>query len=191
MSNPIIKDAQRKSALQIRSHLTASQQQESSKKVCQHIRELEAYRQAKRIALYHAFNQEIDLNDIWHTAPLHGKFCYFPVITENQDLLFLPATPKTLFEKNKYGIPEPQVTHENAISDNQLDIIFLPMVGFDILGTRLGMGKGYYDRSLSTDSKTLRIGVGYEFQKMDLIPRDPWDVTMDMIITESDLYIPL
>lgn len=187
MSN-FIKDILRISTLQIRSALPGSYQQAISEKISQRISHSKIYRQAKKIALYQTFNNEIDLKDIWYTAPYQGKYCYFPVISETKRLLFLPATPKTVFTQNKYGIYEPCVDLKEAISPDKLDIIFLPLVGFDIFGTRLGMGKGYYDSSLAIAGSAIKIGVAYEFQKQDYIPPDTWDVRLNYVITESQIY---
>lgn len=187
MSNSI-KDILRISSLQIRANITSSYQYQASQQICQQIGNTTVYRQAKHIALYQAFNQEIDLSDIWRKAPLQGKYCYFPAITEQGDLVFLPATPKTIFVKNKYGIAEPMVARQEAIAPEKLDIIFMPLVGFDIFGTRLGMGKGYYDKSLSAVKTGLKIGLAYELQKMDYIPPDAWDIPLDIVITESEIY---
>ncbi len=69
------------------------------KQICNRISQLEQYRYAKRIALYKAANGEIDLGSIWRSAPLQGKYCYFPSLNEDGTLTFLPATLPLLFIK--------------------------------------------------------------------------------------------
>ena len=64
----------------------------------------------------------------------------------------------------------------------------MPVLGFDQWGTRLGMGAGYYDRTLATSRSALLVGVAYEFQRLDYIEAQPWDVPLSLIITENTIY---
>ncbi len=172
----------------VRSHLSTQLQTQASERVCTHIKKLEPYRYAKRIALYHAVEGEINLDNLWRSAPLQGKFCYFPALTPDKKLVFLPATPATAFRKNHYDIPEPDVDFSLAIDINDLDIIFLPLVGFDRHGTRLGMGAGYYDRTLAQQKPNLLLGVAYDFQYQDFIKPNEWDISLQAIITPTQIY---
>lgn len=182
-----LKNALRNTIKQVRSKISAQYKSASSKQICTRIRSLEYYRNAKKIALYHAVNGEIDLVDIWNSAPLHGKYCYFPALSDNS-LIFLPANPKTPFKPNKYGILEPDVSKDLAIPIDDLDIIFLPLVAFDMRCNRIGMGAGYYDRTLEHNKSSMLIGVGYQFQHVDYIEPQPWDVTLDAVITQHAMY---
>lgn len=185
-----IKQIQRSNSISIRSKLPSSYQIAASEQVCKRIIPLNVYRQAKHIALYQAIGGEISLKMIWNSAPMQGKYCYFPVISEANEtqLIFLPATPGTAFKKNRFGILEPDVGADQAIPQEKLDLVFMPLVGFDIYGTRLGMGKGYYDRSLAGRSHKMLIGVGYEFQKQDYIRPEPWDIPLSLVVTDSQIY---
>lgn len=183
-----VKKSLRQTLKAIRNHLSPQFQAQSSDAVCRRIQKIDAYRHSKRIALYHAFSGEIGLHDIWRSAPLQGKFCYFPVLTEEKTLLFLPATPKTPFESNQYGIPEPCVTRNAALPADAFDIIFMPLLGFDVNGTRLGMGKGYYDRTLAAARHPRLIGIAYDFQKLSYIKSESWDIRMDAVVTPSTVY---
>lgn len=185
------KAALRHSIKQVRSSLNSSYQMTASKQVCNQIKSLEPYRKAKRIALYFAVNGEIDLSNIWNSAPLQGKFCYFPTLNEEQGtLFFLPATPKTQFKKNKYGIPEPDIDKNQAIPVENLDLILMPLVAFDTQCTRLGMGAGYYDKTLDQNKNGLFVGVAYEFQHVSFLQPQPWDVPLDAVITPNHIYWP-
>lgn len=81
-----------------------------------------------------------------------------------------------------YGIKEPSVIKECDISD--IDVILVPGLAFDIKGSRMGFGKGYYDKLLSKIS-ALKIGLCYDFQLLNNIPNDKHDIPMDIIITEE------
>ena len=182
------KQALRVSCQKIRTHLSPSHQQKISSKICAHIRTLDQYRYAKRLALYQAINGEIDLGGLWRAAPMQGKYCYFPALNKDGTLSFLPATPTSPFLKNQYGIKEPDVGREEAILPDQLDLMFLPLVAVDEQGTRLGMGAGYYDRTLAHSRPPLLVGVAYEFQRQSFIQPAAWDIPLDVVITERAIY---
>lgn len=182
------KNSIRQTSLKVRELLSPEYQRSMSDRICARIRSLDVYRYAKKIALYHAMKGEVDLMPLWKTAPLHGKYCYFPALEENKSLLFLPATPVTEFTENRFGIEEPLVDHKLAIPTNDLEIIFLPLVAFDEYGTRLGMGSGYYDRTLENCPRPLLIGVAYEFQRQSYIQPQPWDIPLSIIVTETNVY---
>lgn len=180
---------QRDSCISIRSKLPKFYQNFVSEKINKRIMALQEYRQAKHIALYQAFHGEVNLSHIWNSAPAQGKSCYFPIINEQDKLIFLPATQKTAFKKNHFGILEPDVDSRFATAISDLDLIFMPLVCFDLQGTRLGMGKGYYDRALANQSYKRLIGLAYEFQKEDFIQAAPWDISLSMVITEKETYL--
>lgn len=153
--------------------------------VCARIGALEAYRFAKRIALYRAVQDEINLDLLW---PSHNRTYYFPVMQEDKTLLFLPATSQTDFSQNKFGILEPHVSKTLAVTPSQIDMMVLPLIAFDEQGTRIGMGGGFYDRTLMRERPTLLVGVAYEFQRQAFIEPEPWDVPLNLIITEYHTY---
>lgn len=173
---------------QIRKKLSVEYQLKASRQICTRILTLNQYRYAKRVALYQAVNSEVDLSSIWFSAPMQGKYCYFPALNEDRTLSFLPATPATSFLENRYGIKEPDVPLEQAMSPTQLDLIFVPLVAVDQRGTRLGMGAGYYDRTLAIHRPPLLVGVAYEFQRRHYIEAQPWDISLNVVITEKDIY---
>ncbi|MDI9817868.1 MULTISPECIES: 5-formyltetrahydrofolate cyclo-ligase [unclassified Legionella] len=180
--------ALRQSYQQLRSKLSPIYQQAVSRQVCAHIRGLEQYRYAKRIALYQAARGEINLGELWNSAPLQGKYCYFPKLNEDKTLSFLPATPATPFIENQYGIAEPDIDKHDAMPPEELDIIFMPLVSFDEKCTRLGMGAGYYDRTLAEVNHPLLIGVAYEFQRQHFIEAQPWDIPLTAVVTQRTIY---
>lgn len=188
MADPV-KKALRATMKQIRSKVSISYRSTASAQICMRIRSLEQYRKAKRIALYSATNEEIDLNALWSSAPLQGKYCYFPCLNEDGlTLSFLPATPATVFKKNRHGILEPDVSHDLAMPAEELDLILMPLVAFDVRCTRIGMGAGYYDRTLKDQKNCTLFGVAYQFQRVNFIQAQPWDIPMDAVITQRAVY---
>jgi 5-formyltetrahydrofolate cyclo-ligase len=183
-----MRDVTRQSLKQIRKALSPAYQQKSAKIICKKITSLDEFRRGRHIGLYHAVHGEVDLHPLWHAAPLQGKFCYFPVLRPNHRLIFLPATPNTAFKQNSYQIPEPDVDESLAITIDQLDLLIIPLVGFDLQGNRLGMGAGYYDRLLAGYTKPLRVGAAYEFQKLAHLDTHPWDEPLHAVVTEKQIY---
>ncbi len=123
---------------------------------------------------------------------MHGKYCYFPVL-DGEKLSFYHATPVTPFERNKYGILEPVTDEVERIALDKLQLVFMPLVSFDKFGHRLGMGKGYYDKTFESiprdgKNKVRFYGVAYECQQYPLLPNKPWDVPLDAVFTEKQIY---
>lgn len=182
------KHAIRTTCIRIREQLPQAYQQAASAAVCATIRQLDEYRYAKHIALYHAFHGELDLSELWRSAPKQGRFCYFPVINEDKSLSFLPANPATKFKPNHFGIPEPDVDRAEAVHPRDIDLIFMPLVAFDDNCTRVGMGGGYYDRTLAGVDHPLLIGVAYEFQHQPVMVAHDWDVPLTAVVTPEKIY---
>lgn len=183
-----IKNAIRNTIRSVRAKLSPPFKTTASKQICTRIYSLELYKNAKRIALYQAANGEVDLRSIWENACSQGKLCYFPVTKDDKTLAFLPVEQNTAFKKNKYGIYEPEVSMDLAIDPDELDLIFLPLVAFDIRCIRIGMGVGYYDRSLQHKENCSLLGVAYQFQRVDFIQPEPWDVPLDAVVTNRAVY---
>ncbi len=182
------KQTLRKKCLKLRQQLTSEDQKKASEKICQLAENLEIYKQSQHLALYQALGGEVDLTMLWHAATAAGKHCYFPIMDEEtKTLLFLPATRDKSFIINRFGILEPSKKSMAICPMEKLDLFFLPLVAFDLRGTRLGRGVGYYDRSLAQAHSPL-IGVGYELQYQAYIPAEPWDKPLDAVITQKKIY---
>lgn len=161
---------------------------QASQKIVTTLHGLQAYQTAQHIACYFPVAGEIDLSALWKRALEENKYCYFPVVQPEHTLIFLPYTHHTALLPNRYHILEPHITKKSARSPQNLDLIILPIVAFDDRCTRLGMGKGYYDKTLAQQSNALLVGVAYEWQKQPELPTELWDIQMDMIITEKRVY---
>jgi len=147
---------------------------------------------------------EVNTNDLVSTILQSGKDLYVPKILSkegNMDFLRMySADDLNLFPPGTWGIKEPQDTYESQArervlgspSDTRLDIILLPGVAFDRGLSRLGHGKGYYDRFISayTSSrpKPLLIGLGLREQLLDAgeVPVGDNDWQLDMIIAPEE-----
>lgn len=171
-----------------RKHLGKTYVSQASQKIIDTLRQMPAYQAANHIAWYFPTNGEVDLSALWSYALATNKSCYFPAIQTDQTLLFLPYTRDTELVFNRYHTAEPNVAACHAKPPQDLDIIFLPVVAFDVNRKRLGMGKGYYDKTLAPHKSPLLIGVAYEWQRQPNLPIDPWDIPLTTIVTEETVY---
>jgi 5-formyltetrahydrofolate cyclo-ligase len=162
------------------------------------LRKYPPYRFAKRIAFYVASDGEIDPGYLIRQAMDDGKKCYLPVIhpLKHNRLYFVEHLPTRPLVTNHLGIKEPKLSSDTTAPCWILDIIFLPLVAFDHNGWRLGMGGGYYDRTLSYirhsdghPGKPLLIGLAHSFQEVENLRPAAWDVPMHAIATENKLII--
>ena len=149
---------------------------------------------SRHIATYLAADGEIDPWPLTHKLWSSGKTLYLPVLApfSRQRLWFARYTPGDALAANRYGIPEPVV--RELIKPWALDLILTPLVAFDTTGHRIGMGGGYYDRSFAFRKDPARrtpvlIGVAHELQKVDHIEPESWDVRLDRIVTDRDVYV--
>ena len=153
---------------------------------------LPIFKQSKHIAIYISVRGEIDTLPITEEIWTHNKLCYLPVVAENNTLRFILYKKNDKLIPNQYKIPEPIPSTQKIIAPENLDLVIVPVVGFDKDCNRLGSGAGFYDRTFAfrkTSTKPLLIGIAYELQKVPLKP-NCWDIPLDMIITEKNTYIP-
>jgi 5-formyltetrahydrofolate cyclo-ligase len=96
-------------------------------------------------------------------------------------------TDNTRLIKNQYGIPEPANGLE--VPPQMLDVVFIPMLAFDIYGNRAGYGKGFYDRFLSQCRKdVLKIGLSFFEAEQETIPNNPTDIPLNICVTPDKTY---
>ena len=152
---------------------------------------------SRRIACYLPNDGEVDTGAvIEHIHRLH-KACYLPVLSRlsHDRLWFARVKPKMKFTPNRFGIPEPVVKAGDLVRAQELDLILMPLVGFDDHGNRLGMGGGFYDRSLEFLRhrrywrKPHLLGIAYDFQRVNGLEPDPWDIPLQGVVTDQAIYL--
>lgn len=148
---------------------------------------------ARRIGFYLPQHGEFDVGPLMNQALWMGRECSLPILPPRGRVMrFGRLGDKTRMVPNRYGIPEPLDAGPRPA--RHLDVLLMPLVGFDLSGHRLGMGGGYYDATLAFMRhrrhwrKPRLIGVAYECQRVDSLPHDPWDMPLDAVLTESRLY---
>lgn len=185
---------------QQRRALSPSQQSNASARLTQRLRQLPDIQRARHLALYLPNDGEIDPTPLLSWLTPRGARAYLPVLrplAENS-LWFVHYHPGTPMVTNRFGIPEPCTRHAAHPAHRRpvwaLDVILLPLVGFDENGERLGMGGGFYDRTLARlhngGPRPRLIGVAHDCQGVERLPTAPWDIPLDAIASDSRLIIP-
>ncbi|VAW57115.1 5-formyltetrahydrofolate cyclo-ligase [hydrothermal vent metagenome] len=184
----------RKSLRQQRKTLDKHTQSEHALALDNHIKNSLLFKRSKRIAAYLAADGEIDPSLIIKRALQLNKKIYLPVVSPfGQHLYFAPFTENCKMKLNRYQIAEPDVPPQLWLKPRQLDLILMPLVGFDKSGNRLGMGGGYYDRSFSfchyrkAAYKPYLIGLAHQLQEVEQLSVQTHDIPMQFIATEQHI----
>ncbi len=142
---------------------------------------------AQKIGAYLAYNNELDLGPSLATLIDTGKEIFIPILHPLHNTFWFAPWQNT-FKKNKFGIKEPIYELSELLAPWDLDIVLVPLIAVDPAGHRIGMGKGYYDRSFAfkkfTDTPKL-IGCSYDFQIQKELPHEDFDILMDEIVNAS------
>jgi 5-formyltetrahydrofolate cyclo-ligase len=150
---------------------------------------------ARRIAAFWPADGELDPRPLLELAIGRGRRGFLPALRPGtrRKLWFLPYRPGAPLGRNRLGIPEPRSRRRPALAWT-LDLILVPLVGFDADGNRLGMGGGFYDRTLgflrwrTHWHRPRLIGIAHACQRVARIDPRPWDVPLDAVATECKVY---
>jgi len=185
----------RKQLRRLRSSLNVQQQQLASKNLLTQLITLAEFTDAEKIAMYLAHDGEIDLAEIIRWSWRNSKHCYVPIVVhqEEKTLVFAEIDEHTEFVRNRFNIPEPVVNEEKTIAANELDLVLLPLVGYDLQGNRIGMGGGFYDITFKfiksmPNGRPKLMGMAHERQKIDAISAESWDIPLYMVVTDECIY---
>jgi 5-formyltetrahydrofolate cyclo-ligase len=175
----------RRQLRQRRRQFDATARAQADREILRRIVALPAFRAAHRLGVYFAFDGEPSLASLMSVAEKSGKALYAPVIT-GTTMHF--ARIRGPLAANRFGISEPL---QGASCDaRRLDLVLTPLVAFDDLGTRIGVGRGYYDRAFAFLLRRMvwrrprLLGIAYEFQRVPRLERSAWDVPLWGAVTE-------
>jgi 5-formyltetrahydrofolate cyclo-ligase len=178
----------RRSLRQQRTQLSRAVQQAHARTVIRHLIASGTLLAGRTFAVYSAADGELDTAPIIDHLLATGRVVALPVVNRAGAMDFYRVTTTTPLLMNRFGIPEPDPLTATYVPRLALDIVFAPLVAFDKLGHRLGMGGGYYDRFLmSRGHRPLLVGLAHALQEVGSLPRETWDVPMDAAVTESGL----
>jgi 5-formyltetrahydrofolate cyclo-ligase len=180
-----------------RNALSTEERTLAAQRLAAHLVATRPFLVSRRIAGYLPHDGEIDTASIIEHILRMRKNCYLPVLSRlsADRLWFAEFRPGTKLAPNRYGIPEPVAPARDLVRAQELDLILLPLVGFDAAGNRLGRGGGFYDRSLEFLRLRRRwrkphlLGIAYDFQRVDRLPAHSWDVRLAGIVTDRAVYL--
>lgn len=161
-----------------RSTLPSKHCAHASQLICSRLFALDAVRNAQTIMIYFATDTEVELTCLIEKLLQDNKTLLAPVVRSNYIIACHLSSKRT---RNVFGIEEPA----NAIPfEGTIDVVLVPGLRFGVHGERIGYGKGYYDRFLTT-TRAYRIGVVMHKQLKEKVPQIAQDVPMHAVITEQ------
>ncbi|WP_087023832.1 5-formyltetrahydrofolate cyclo-ligase [Thaumasiovibrio subtropicus] len=193
MSGQSVRHTLRQQIRQRRQAIPLQAQQNAANALLQRAKATHVFSDAKHIALYLVNDGEIDPMPLIEWLWQQGKSVYLPVVHpfSKGHLLFLHFDLNTPLVDNRFGIPEPQLNVLHVKPAQQLDLICTPLVAFDDRGHRLGMGGGFYDRTLAALPSTAKpqvIGLAHDCQQVEKLPEESWDVPLPAILTPAKYW---
>ncbi|TBV11881.1 5-formyltetrahydrofolate cyclo-ligase [Stutzerimonas kirkiae] len=176
--------------------LGRSEQRRASVRLYKQLAQHPTFRRARHIALYLPNDGEIDPTLLLLAAQRRGKSIYLPVLRRwpSTRMDFQRLRRNEGLELNRFRIAQPRCKPASRRPIWTLDLLLLPLVGFDEQGGRLGMGGGFYDRSLAyrrdrTQAGRPRLlGLAHECQKVDSLPLEAWDIPLHATVTDRRWY---
>ncbi|MBW8453970.1 5-formyltetrahydrofolate cyclo-ligase [Pseudomonas stutzeri] len=189
--------ALRRKLRQTRRQLSPAQQRHAARRLYRQLSHHPLFRRARHIALYLPNDGEIDPRLLLRAAHRRGKATYLPVLNPwpRTRMVFQRIEPGERLRRNRFGIFEPVIRTARQRRVWALDLLLMPLVGFDGNGGRLGMGGGFYDRSLAyrarrkKSHKPTLLGLAHECQRVDRLPLESWDVPLLGTVTDRGWYV--
>lgn len=177
--------------------LSPAEQRQAAQGVYRQLAQNPLFRRARHVSLYLPMDGEIDPRLLLRAAQKRGKATYLPVLSAwpRTKMVFQRVHPGEKFKPNRFRIPEPRINARRQRKIWTLDLVLMPLVGFDAEGGRLGMGGGFYDRSLAylarrkTWRKPVLLGLAHECQKVGKLAVASWDVPLAGTVTDKRWYM--
>ena len=148
---------------------------------------------AQTVAVFLSFDGELDTRPLIDQLWRAGKRVYLPVLHPFSpgNLLFLHYHPNSDLVVNRLKIREPKLDVRDVLPLSQLDVLVTPLVAFDAAGQRLGMGGGFYDRTLQNwrQHRLQPVGYAHDCQQVDALPTEQWDIPLPTVITPSKTWL--
>jgi 5-formyltetrahydrofolate cyclo-ligase len=178
----------RKRILKQRREMDVMEAAKKSSLIFDRITCLEEFKNAKTIALYLSFDNEVDTFKLLKLIKETGKKTVV-TYTESKSVVLIPVYVndiKTDLVEGNWGYLEPKVDKLEKAREEDIDFVIVPGVVFDEERNRVGFGKGYYDKYLSKlRDDAVTVALAYEFQVLTSVPVESHDIKMKMIVTED------
>jgi 5-formyltetrahydrofolate cyclo-ligase len=177
----------RKKVLAARDGQLPAQRTAKSREVEERLFSLPEFRSARVVLFFASFRSEVETSSMIRHALTFGKRVILPKVKGTELALYEIADWDRDVSPGAWGIPEP---HENRpVGLDEIDLILMPGAAFDEHGNRVGYGAGFYDKLLSSYTKTT-VALAFEAQIVPLIPAEPHDVPVTKIVTEKRIINP-
>ncbi len=182
----------RKEIRQKRRALTAHQQAHFAEQAAARMLGFAPVVEAKSVAVFLSFDGELDTRPLIEGLWRAGKQVYLPVLHPFSpgNLLFLRYLPDSLLATNRLKILEPALDVRHVLPLDRLDVLITPLVAFDNTGQRLGMGGGFYDRTLQNWRARgfLPVGYAHDCQQVENLPVQEWDIPLPAVVTPTKIW---
>ena len=177
----------RNKILNIRNSLSEDECMMKSAAILKRLYGLDAFLRAYKVGMYASIGSEVITYPLIGRAQILDKGVAFPEVTDKDksEMIFKYIMKVSDLKKGYMSIPEPK--DSKTVMDHP-DVLIIPLVAFDDKLNRVGYGKGFYDRYLSSHPEIVKIGLAYECQKAEEIDFSENDVKCDFIITEERVY---
>jgi len=190
---PSPRDALRKRLRAARSALGSQGREDAERAVAARLLLLLDTLAPRTVAGYAALGGELSIDAVLADCRARDRVTLLPTLT-GQALAFSPYDERTPMRPDRFGILTPEVDDAACLAPADVDVVLVPLVGFDARCDRLGMGGGFYDRSFAmrrdgTGPPHL-VGVAFEAQRADSVFPDWWDVPLDAVVTEAHVWRP-
>lgn len=153
---------------------------------------LAEYRESGAVMFFSTHGSEVITGPMIQRALRDSKKAALPRVSGKPGVMHAACVrfPEKDLVKGTYGILEPRTETCPALKPASIDMVVVPGIVFDRDGHRLGYGKGYYDRWLKAFDVRKRIGVCFDFQVVNRLPKNESDVPVGMVITEKQTFRP-
>lgn len=184
----MVKNKIRKSLFEQGQSISNESKNKLGLQIQKHALEIIDTRDIDNIALYFPFRNEVNTNILVKAFTNLHKNIYMPKVLDETNMAFNLLCNKSKFSINKFGIKE--LDNTDYIDINNIDLMFIPMVGVDPNGCRLGYGSGYYDRIVSSfdeqSIKPLLVGLAFEYQVFEMHIGEMHDLRYNLVFSEND-----
>jgi 5-formyltetrahydrofolate cyclo-ligase len=182
---------------QLRKQINPSESLTAGYRVSQFVSQHPVYSTARKVACFISFDGEINTQPLIDQLIRDKGQCYLPKLRplKPNRLWFMPFDGTAPLVNNSLGIPEVDLPVQRAIRPSSIDLVLMPLVAFDSLGNRLGMGGGYYDATLAHlrnrqagRNRPYFLGLAFSQQQVARLPESVWDLPLDGVFTEQEFY---
>ena len=179
----------REKIIKLKSSLDADAISAMSSNVADRLFSLPGFQRSRNVLVYFALKKEVQTQSMIKKCLALSKRVFVPIVDEaNNDLLVSELKGLNIkFTREACGTWAPEEKEREIVAPDIIDLAIIPGLAFTRQGTRLGRGKGYYDKLLARlPSHALKVGVAFDFQALDFIPSSQRDMAVNMLLTEKE-----